>query len=96
MTKNKLNLRIWPRLKIGQDFTLQPKSEAELKQRKEDGMRISLSGIKRRIHFICLVFILQKKKCFIPCDNNPLLLMGGTHCFEKIDYMQGDFFNRPP
>ena len=56
MTKNKLNLRIWPRLKIGQgkyDFTLQPKSEAELKQRKEDGMKISLSGIKRKIHFIC-------------------------------------------
>ena len=64
MTKNKLNLRIWPRLKIGQgkyDFTLQPKSEAELKQRKEDGLKISLRGIKRKIHFICLVFILQKK-----------------------------------
>ena len=63
MTKNKLNLRIWPSLKIGQgkyDFTLQPKSEAELKQRKKDGM-ISFRGIKRKIHFICLVFILQKK-----------------------------------
>ena len=63
MTKNKLNLRIWPRPKIGQgkyDFTLQPKSEAELKQRKKDGM-ISFRGIKRKIHFICLVFILQKK-----------------------------------
>ena len=64
MTKNKLNLRIWPRPKIGQgkyDFTLQPKTEAKLKQRKEDGMKISLRGIKRKIHFICLVFILQNK-----------------------------------
>ena len=64
MTKNKLNLRIWPRLKIGQgkyDSTLQPKSDAELKQRKEDGMKISLRGIKRKIHFMCLVFNLQKK-----------------------------------
>ena len=66
MTKNKLNLRIWPRLKIGQDFTLQPKSEAELKQRKENGMKISLRGIKRKIYFMCLVFILQKKMFFIP------------------------------
>ena len=63
MTKNKLNLRIWPSLNIGQgkyDFTLQPKPEEKLKQRKEDGMKISLRGIKRKIHFICLVLILQK------------------------------------
>ena len=68
MTKNKLNLRIWPRLKIGQgkyDFTLQPKSEAELKQRKEDGMKITLCGIKHKIHFICLVFILYNKMYII-------------------------------
>ena len=65
-------------------------------------MKISLSGIKRKIHFIRLVFILQKKSVLYletiilkkkspssncgGLGNKPILREGCANCFETIKY----------